>query len=340
MADLPAGERAGSGCGALDLAAARAQIRSLVGAAALAALHRRSVALDRATLVAVPLLSIALVLLSGTSANPVVIALAVLGQGYVLQWFGLINHEFFVHRRVGGPKLSRPLALLFTVPIFLSFTRYGDAHKAHHAFIGTNRDAEGYKQDIDTRLKRILFCTYFGISRAASGKMGAGRDPYFRLREPTRKAVRHARQESIAFILFAACVLALGIRYPAAVFLGYLVPLAMVLPALNALRILYEHAELERGNPYFIASRFRCGPLEELAFLWDAGEFHLIHHYFPNIPFYRMRQARRTLDPFFDARGIPKTTGRLRLLRAWFIEGQAHGAWWMPSEDGTASRPA
>jgi fatty acid desaturase len=323
-----------------NLGSMQAEMRMFLGPEGIAALHRRSVPLDICTLIAVPCLCIGLVLVCASSSNPVVVGLAMIAQGYVLQWFGLINHEFFVHRRVGGIRATRLLGLIFTTPILLSFTRYSDAHKVHHKFIGTERDSEQYKQDIDSPLKRILFCTYPGIAWAISGKMGRGRPPYFRLRDAGPDEVRHAREETVALLLFLACVIGVGILYPRAIMLGYVVPLLVMLPALNAVRILFEHAELQPDNPYFIASRFHCGVFEELAFLWDAGEFHLIHHYLPNVPYYRMRAARRALDPLFDAQGIQKTSGRLRMLRAWFIQGRSHRDWWATGEGLTARPPA
>jgi fatty acid desaturase len=320
-----------------DVSWMQARIHAFLGAERLAALHRRSVPLDVCTLIAVPGLCIGLVLVCALSSSPVAVGLAVISQGYVLQWFGLINHEFFVHRHVGGTGATRLLAQLYTTPIFLSFTWYSDAHKAHHRFIGTDRDSEQYKKDIDTRLKRILFCTYFGFVLAASGRMGDGRDPYVRLRNPKPDDAKHMREERVAMLLFAACVIGIAILYPRAIFIGYLLPLLVVLPALNAVRILFEHAELQSDNPYSIASRFRCGLFEELAFLWDAGEFHLIHHYLPNVPFYRMRAARDALDPLFDAQGIPRTSGRMRILRAWFIREQPHGGRWIASGEQASS---
>jgi fatty acid desaturase len=138
-------------------------------------------------------------------------------------------------------------------------------------------------------------------------------------------------------LLFCGVIAWLWTKYPKAIALGYAVPVLVVLPALNAVRILFEHAELQPENSYFIASRFRCGVVEELTFLWDAGEFHLIHHYFPNIPFYRMRAARRVINSFFDAQGIAVTSGRMRLLYAWFVEQRAHRSWWMDRVDGNST---
>ena len=302
-------------------------MRRFLGRETLATLHRESRVLDVCTLVIVPSMSVMIVVICGMYDHFLVLG-AVLAQGWLFQWFGLINHEFFVHRQVGGPKGAPLIALVFTIPIFLSFTRYRYAHKLHHRFVGSCRDSEGYKQDINTRLKRLLFCTYIGVAWAASGRMGKGRTPYFHLGEADRDTIRRAKVEAALQLLFCCLVVWLWIEFPQAVTLGYIIPVLVVLPTLNALRILFEHAELQPENSYFIASRFRCSLLEELAFLWDAGEFHLIHHYFPNIPFYRMRAARRAINAFFDMRQIPPTSGRMRLLYAWFIDQRPHRTWW------------
>src|SRR5437763_9925835 len=78
-----------------DVSWMQARIHAFLGAEKLAALHRRSVPLDVCTLIAVPGLCIGLVLVCALSSSPVAVGLAVVSQGYVLQWFGLINHEFF-----------------------------------------------------------------------------------------------------------------------------------------------------------------------------------------------------------------------------------------------------
>ena len=60
-------------------------------------------------------------------------------------------------------------------------------------------------------------------------------------------------------------------------------------------------------------------------YLWS--NYHLEHHYFPKVPFYRLRALRRALEPFFRERGVPaRTYGGL--LWRWFVRNRTpHTNW-------------
>lgn len=311
----------------IALAAMQAEVRAFLGKERSDAIHAPRVWLDYVVVVGLPAVAIAIFVSCFFVENFVALACLAIGQGIVLQLFGLVNHEFFVHRKVGG-RFSYWLSVLFTVPIQLSSTRYADAHWAHHEFVGTGKDAEAYKTDIDTRFKKLLFTTVIGTKWAASGKMGAGRAPYFQLRKPTPRAEKRAAFEQIisTFFLIAAGTSAYFYFIP--ILFGYLIPLLILLPFLNSIRILIEHAEVQPDNSYSIASRFTCSVVEDVLFLYDSGEYHLIHHYLPNVPFYRMRAARALLDPFFDSHKIMRSSGWHRLLFGWFVRNENHGGWW------------
>ena len=317
------------------LAARQSEVRRFLGPQAIEALHRPVPWLDRSLIVGLPLASLAIVWGCFQIDSWGWLMVMAIMQGIVLQWFGLFNHEYFVHRKVGG-KWGHLLSMLFTAPIQLSATRYADAHWAHHERVASEDDAEAYKRDLDSRFKKAVFMTFVGTRWAASGTMGRGRRPYFALRRPTPRALKRARTEAaLSLAILAAAIVALFID-PKAIMFGYLLPLLVVLPLLNAMRILVEHAEVQPDNSYSIASRFRCGPVEDWLFLFDAGEYHLIHHYLPNIPFYRMRAARAALNGFFDGRNVEPTRSWVRLIRSWYLENRSHGSWWQDRADRSA----
>ena len=303
------------------------EVREYLGPDRVRALQRPIRVLDYGMIIALPALSIAVLAACFLVQSPVALVLLTLAQGAIFQLFGLLNHEFFVHRKVGG-RFGHGLSMLFTAPIQLSATRYAGAHWAHHENVVTPEDSEAYKSDIDTRLKRYLFMTAIGTKWAASGKMGVGRAPYFALRRPTARAISRARVEATLSALILVGAVVAAFFAPKAILFGYLLPLLLVLPALNAIRILIEHAEIQPDNPFSIASRFRCGVFEEILFLFDSGEYHLIHHFLPNVPFYRMRAARAALHDFFDNRDVRRTRGWWRLLRSWYLGNRRHGTWW------------
>ncbi|MEL7487843.1 MAG: fatty acid desaturase, partial [Pseudomonadota bacterium] len=308
-------------------ATAVADIRVFLGEEKMRALHQPNPVADAGTIVGLYALSLSVLFACFHTDDWFLLITLAIAQGVVFQLFGLVNHEFFVHRKVGG-RFSYPLSVVFAAPIQLSATRYADAHRAHHKYVGGSDDAEAYKTDLDTRTKKLLFTTAVGTKLAASGKMGVGRAPYFKLRRPTEIVKRRAALERGIAIALTVGALMATLFHPIPMLFGYILPVVVVLPFLNAIRILIEHADVQRGNPYAVASRFRCGVMEDILFLCDSGEYHLIHHFLPNVPFYRMREARRALNPFFDEKGVIKTSGWPRLLFDWFVQNKKHGDWW------------
>ena len=63
----------------------------------------------------------------------------------------------------------------------------------------------------------------------------------------------------------------------------------------------------------------------DLAFL--NSNYHLEHHYFPGVPFYRLPEVQQALAPYYARKSLSwHTYGRL--LRGWFVENQApHTKW-------------
>ena len=62
-------------------------------------------------------------------------------------------------------------------------------------------------------------------------------------------------------------------------------------------------------------------------FWYLSSAYHLEHHYFPGVPFYKLRRLHFALRPFFDEIGW-KTTTYGRLFRGWIFENKApHTDW-------------
>ena len=91
-----------------------------------------------------------------------------------------------------------------------------------------------------------------------------------------------------------------------------------------------EHFDLDRANPLWIGTFYRTGPLTRLMFWWDAGDCHLVHHFYANIPFYRVGAALRLMRPLLARAGVLEQRSLPRLLAEWF-SGRAH--WSVPGPE-------
>ena len=74
----------------------------------------------------------------------------------------------------------------------------------------------------------------------------------------------------------------------------------------------------------------------EFVYLWS--NYHLEHHYFPTVPFYRLRQLNAALTPFFEREGVRERRYR-DLLLDWFVRNRApHTDWSAAEEQGRPRR--
>jgi fatty acid desaturase len=78
---------------------------------------------------------------------------------------------------------------------------------------------------------------------------------------------------------------------------------------------------------------------------WDFAylnsNYHLEHHYFPGVPFYRLPALQQALKPFYARKGMRWMTYG-RLVYGWIVENRApHTDWSLPSSatPGHAATP-
>jgi fatty acid desaturase len=315
-----------------DFSQARKELVQTFGQDAIVALHKPAPWLDWLWLAAHWATFLSLVWLLGTlpALGPWWI-LCLVAQGFVIMAFGYVLHDFFVHRFVGGKAFSYWMGLLTGFVAYLIRTPYAETHYDHHLHTGTDPD-EAYKDDLDRRWKRFLFLTPVGYVLAFERNLRserAGRFPApdraFRLEKPER---RRASLERRLLLLFWTALLALAWFWPRFALFGYILPIALVMPVVNAVRTVLEHAETNPQNLFHCATFYRTGPLTRPLFFWDGGDCHLVHHIFPNIPFYRMGRAVDLFRPFLIERGVRERRSLLSLLHGYFIRNEPHRALW------------
>ena len=320
-----------------NLRAARAMILKEIGPDRLAALHAPNLALDLAAIFG----SIALFVLcawqlaTGTLREPFW-WLCLVVQGNLIIVMGILNHDAFVHRKLLAPRLRWVLSSILAWPAQLRSALYEGQHLKHHRALGTEGDTEMHKHALDTRLRRLVFASpalipyrvLFYRSLLARQKAVApderpqGRAEY---QDPTRLQWEAATRR----LIWVAVAVSLFWDWRLAV-LGYLLPLAVVTPFLNTLRIVLEHFDLDSRNPLWVGTFYRTGPLTRLMFWWGTGDCHMVHHYYASIPFYRMPLALRLMRPLLLREGVYEHRSLVRLLLEWFSATRGH--WSVPAQ--------
>ena len=310
------------------LKSARESIKDSLGEDVIKRLHRQDWRLD---LLGVVLYWGAVVVLFVVLANLTFglwWILAFVAQGVALQCLGLLSHDAFYHRRIWGDHGSWAGSIVSFFPLLMSPTWYQIYHRDHHAYLGSSKDTETYKQNLDSFWKRVLFTTAIGDLLAKAGRLSKDDRPLPVIEGKTSKERRRLRLERVWLLMFGCGVAVAAVFWPHAVLGGYVLPLVIVTPAASCLRIILEHAEASPDNDFHVATYYRCGPVTRALFLADAGDCHLVHHLFSQIPWYRMAEATRQMRPLLIKEGVIERCSLVQLLSGWFVHCFPHRSIW------------
>jgi fatty acid desaturase len=302
-----------------------------VGAEQLARLHRPVPALDWAVIIGLPALFVANALVLATHPGWAWIGALVL-QGVFLQIFGYVVHDLFVHRRVGG-RAGYYIGAAFELPLMFRRTWYARLHLAHHSSMNTEDDTEAYKQDLDSRTRRLVFMTLPGVLGLAWAFKKKAPDAHpvapAAFAPPTDSRVRwQLRLETILAWTWVGLIGLVAVWWWQLAVFGYLLPLVLVAPVASSMRVILEHADCDPDNVFYCATFYRTGWITGPMFFWDAGDCHIVHHIYPGIPFYRMPAAVTAFAPVLVAHGARERHSLWPLLHGWFWRNEAHRTVW------------
>jgi fatty acid desaturase len=96
----------------------------------------------------------------------------------------------------------------------------------------------------------------------------------------------------------------------------YVVPVFCVFPVAFALNRLGQHYDIDPRDPALWTTLMRGHWFWDRAFL--NSNYHLEHHYFPGVPFYRLPDLQRCLTPFLERRGA-RWESYGRLVWGWIV---------------------
>lgn len=259
-------------------------------------------------------------------------------QGFTVFNFTILLHEV-VHHAVFGtrrPRWERALGLLYAIPSGISPSQFTRWHLDHHAELGSDEDdpkRHHLSPKVNARWYKLLYCTpaLFPIYFRAARRESATYDLALQSR------IGAERRISIAAHLLALA----AVWYFFGVYAALrttIVPVFFVFPIAFTLNRLGQHYDIDPDNPA------RWGTLMRGHWFWDFAflnsNYHLEHHYFPGVPFYRLPALQRALLPFHERHGARwQTYGRL--LYGWFVENRApHTDWSRAGAAAVAAAPA
>ena len=245
--------------------------------------------------------------------------------GFVLFSFTVLLHEV-VHKTVLKSKKSRLnaiLAWLYALPTGLSAAQFGRWHLDHHAELGSE-DADPKRHYLTPKIVRrwykalymtpALFTIYF---RAAARE---NRTYEAVLQERIRK------ERWLTMALHLAAVAAIVWSWSWVILLKlYVIPLFFVFPIAFTVNRLGQHYDIDPDDPAAWGTIIKTNAIWDFVYLWSS--YHMEHHYFPGVPFYKLPALHRTLKPILDRHPMRVRTYS-GLLWDWFVRNrQPHTRW-------------
>ena len=226
--------------------------------------------------------------------NPLLwIPLAVV-QGFTIFNFTVLLHEV-VHHTVferRRPAVERLLGFLYAIPSGISASQFTRWHLDHHAELGSDEDdpkRHHLSPKVNARWYKLLYCTpalfpiYFRAARRESSTYPA----------PLQAAIARERQLSLVGHLSASWPLIWYLFGFYAALRASMIPVFFVFPIAFTLNRLGQHYDIDPTDPA------KWGTLMRGSWFWDFAflnsNYHLEHHYFPGVPFYRLPRVQRAL---------------------------------------------
>ncbi len=261
------------------------------------------------------------------------IALGVV-QGFTVFSFTVLLHEV-VHHTVFPKRrasLERILGLAYAIPSGLSASQFTRWHLDHHAELGSSEEdpkRHHLSPKVNARWFKLLYCTpaLFPIYFRAARREASTYPPSLRSR------IAWERRITIAVHLGALALLwwTGGV---ATSFKAYLFPVFIVFPIAFTLNRLGQHYDIDPADPAAWSTLVRGHWFWDFVFL--DSNYHLEHHYYPGVPFYRLPALQRALTPFYTRRGM-RWHSYGGLVWGWIVENRPPHTNW---HDGTPASAA
>jgi fatty acid desaturase len=256
-------------------------------------------------------------------------------QGFTIFNFTVLLHEV-VHHTIFSrrhPRVERLLGWLYAVPSGLSASQFTRWHLDHHAELGSDEDdpkRHHLSPKVNARWYKLLYATpvlfpiYFRAARAEAATYP----------EELQRKIAVERRVAIAAHLSAIALLWYFFGVGAAL-RAHVIPVFFVFPIAFTLNRLGQHYDIDPADPA------KWGTLMKGNWFWDFAflnsNYHLEHHYFPGVPFYRLPKLQRVLVPFYERKQM-RWQSYSGLLYGWLIQNRApHTNWAEPATDATST---
>jgi fatty acid desaturase len=265
------------------------------------------------------LATLTLLLLAFAQSNPLLFGLCGIVLGVVYASFMILTHDAIHHTLTGFDFIDEVFAHLLSWPMLWPHSTYGVLHKLHHNMNGRD-EADPERCHLTTEeyakagpLRRLLARHQLLYRVLIAGGLGM---IFNTLRQARRYAHRSkAIQRALIFDTLGIIVTTIILFGSAAYFDVALeavviwIIIERTVGAVQQFRSHLEHYGLWEHYPSFLESQiyntrnFRTNRFA--SFFFNGLNYHSVHHAFPSIPFYHLKEAHIRIGKYCDDKGAP-----------------------------------
>lgn len=231
----------------------------------------------------------------------------------------IMLHEGTHYRLCRNRKINDWVSeLVLAWPVLISARSYRANHFAHHRYLNTDRDPDWIRRRGDQNwvfpkrpreMAVLLLRDLTGLGAVALVKL---------LRTVASRDTDVSKGFLMARYLYYAVVMAIAFWTGTArvLFLYWFVPLFTCLVCIFRIRSIAEHSALGAARTPFAGTRTTLSSFLERLFLAPNNvNYHLEHHLYPSVPFFRLPKLHALLCAQPEFRQAHLTHGYFRVLR-------------------------
>ena len=320
--DVQAGNSASTGdssCCSAGTHQSQPQLRGQELASLVRDLHDQNGTRGGMKFVGFALLSLTLLGITLAQANLFLVAFFGVVLGIVYASFMILTHDAIHHTLTGNRFLDELLPRLMSWPMLWPHGAYAALHKLHHSMNGRDEDdperchmtIEEYERA--NRLERLVARHQLLYRVFVSG--GVGMIVHL-VRQTCHFGDKSAHIKRALYWDGAGILATAVIFYGTAAYFGMAVKLFLVwvilertVGGVQQLRSHLEHYGLWDRYPSFIESQIyntrNLRTNSVTSFYFNGLNYHSVHHAFPSIPFYHLREAHRRISQYCRTKGVP-----------------------------------
>ena len=248
--------------------------------------------------------------------HPLIQIPAMILQGFVIFGFTVLLHEA-IHKCIFNrdPRgISMWLGQLYGTLSGLSCTQFKRWHMDHHNQLGSGSEDPKRAHLSPKRNARWYKLLYFSPALFPIYMIASGRAQ----KSYPKKLKRRILIERLFAVAFIVGIITwFWSISPIFALKAWIIPQFVVFPVAFSLNRLGQHYVINPDDVANWSTLIRPNPVWNFLFLFSS--YHLEHHYYPGVPFYKLKALQKELDPFFEKRGVPSYS-YTQLLKAWLLD--------------------